>query len=160
SREVTEGYDLQNFATAFNDGFTRLEKANGDFEACGFWLPFRRQLSDRAQAYRQPLSGDGHMVVDGKTMKSTEDDNFRYVFTSVNTGRDKGYVTHYIPRHPPLSSEVAAVFVYLGLKEYRECPEAEFQPCHFRTLRLYETDNPFEGNVDFAHQSFDAHATR
>jgi hypothetical protein len=100
------------------------------------------------------------MVVDGKIMKSTEDDNFRYVLTFVNTGRDKGFVTHYIPRHPPLSLEVAAVFAYLGLKEYRECPEAEFEPCHFRTLRLYETDNPFEGNVDFAHQSFDAHAPR
>ncbi len=73
SREVPEGYDLHGFATSFNDGFTRLEKANGDFEACGFWLPFRRQLSDRAQAYRQPLSGDGHMVVDGETMKSTEE---------------------------------------------------------------------------------------
>ncbi len=52
------------------------------------------------------------------------------------------------------------MFAYLGLRQYRECPEAEFEPCHFRTLRLYETDNPFEGNVDFAHQSFDAHATR
>ncbi|MCP2213959.1 UNVERIFIED_ORG: hypothetical protein J2R93_008371 [Bradyrhizobium japonicum] len=160
SREVPEGYDLQNFATAFNDGFARLEKANGDFEACGFWLPFRRQLSDRAGAYRQPLSGDGHMVIEGKTMKTTEDDNFRYLFNFVNTGRDKGFVTHYIPRHPPLSSEVSAVFAYLGLKTYPECPEAEFEPCHYRTLRLLETDNPFDGNVDFAHQSFDAHATR
>ena len=160
SKEVPEGYDLQRFATAFNDGLVRLEKANADFEACGFWLPFRRQLAARGQAFRQTLSGDGHMVVDSKSMKSTEDDNFRYVLTFVNTGRDKGFVTHYIPRHPPLSSEVAAVFAYLGLKEYRECPEAEFEPCHFRTLRLYETDNPFEGNVDFAHKSFDEHAAR
>jgi hypothetical protein len=160
SKEVPEGYDLQNFATAFNDGFTRLEQANSDFEACGFWLPFRRQLSDRARAYRQPLSGDGHMVVDSKTMKTTEDDNFRYVFTFVNTGRDKGFVTHYVPRHPPLSSEVSAVFAYLGLKTYRECPEAGFEPCHYRTLTLFETDNPFDGNVDFAHKSFDEHVTR
>lgn len=36
SREVSEGYDLRNFATAFNDGFTRLDKATGDFEACNF----------------------------------------------------------------------------------------------------------------------------
>jgi TIR domain len=160
SREVPESFDLDNFATAFNDGFTRLEKANGDFEACGFWLPFRRQLSARASAYRQPLAGDGHMVVDGKTMKTTEDDNFRYVFTFVNTGGDKGFVTHYIPRHPPLSSEVFAVFAYLGLKTYRECPEAGFEPCHYRTLRLFEVDNPFDGNLDFAHKSFDEHATR
>ncbi|WP_407121155.1 TIR domain-containing protein [Bradyrhizobium sp. STM 3561] len=160
SREVPEGYDLQNFATAFNDGFARLAKATGDFEACGFWLPFRRELSSRAQLYREPLSGDGHMVFDRKDMKTSEDDSFRYVFTFVNTGRDKGFVTHYIPRHPPLSSEVSAVFAYLGLKTYRECPEAEFEPCHYRTLRLFEGDNPFDGNVNFAHQSFDAHATR
>jgi TIR domain len=151
---------LQNFATAFNDGFTRLEKATADFEACGFWLPFRRQLSPRAQAYREPLSGDGHMVVDRKDMKTSEDDNFRYVFTFVETGRDKGFVTHYFPRHPPLSSEVFAVFAYLGLKEYRQCPEAGFEPCHYRTLKLFEADNPFDGNVDFAHKSFDEHAKR
>jgi TIR domain len=160
SRAVPERYDLQKFATAFNDGFSRLEKANADFEACGFWLPFRRPLSARAQAFRQPLGGDGHMVVDSKPMKSTADENFRYVLTFVNTGGGKGFVTHYMPRHPPLSSEVNGLFAYIGLKEYRECPEADFEPCHFRTLRLCEADNPFDGNVDFAHQSFDAHATR
>jgi hypothetical protein len=55
---------------------------------------------------------------------------------------------------------VSGLFAYIGLKEYRECPEADFEPCHFRTLELFEPDNPFDGNLEFAHQSFDAHATR
>ena len=53
-----------------------------------------------------------------------------------------------------------SVFKYLGLKEFHQCPEFDFEACHYRTLQLLETDNPFEGNVEFAHQSFGAHAAR
>jgi hypothetical protein len=73
---------------------------------------------------------------------------------------DVAIMTHYRPRHPPLSSEVRSVFRYLGLKEFHQCPEFDFETCHYRTLQLLETDNPFDGNVEFAHQSFGAHAAR
>jgi hypothetical protein len=55
---------------------------------------------------------------------------------------------------------VRSVFNYLGLKQFEQCPEFQFETCHYTTLRLLETDNPFEGNLDFAHKSFDTHATR
>lgn len=160
SKIVSERYDLQRFATAISEGFGQLQKADEGFRACGFWLPLARQLSPQAQAFRQELSGNGHEAMSTKEMNSSQDDKFAYKFTFVDTGQEKGFVTHYRPRHPPLSSEVQSVFRYIRLKEFPQCPEFDFESCYYRTLELFETDNPFHGNVDFAHQSFGAHATR
>ncbi|MGY2848553.1 hypothetical protein ACVIWU_001569 [Bradyrhizobium sp. USDA 4509] len=160
SKEVPEGFDIQQSATAFNEGFGALQKAEAALQACGFWPPWGRRMSDRALPYHRRLAGDGHNAISSKVMNSTEDGTFAYKFTFIDTGREKGFVTHYRPLHPPLSSEVQSVFKYLGLQEFEDCPEFDFDPCYYRTLRLYENDNPFDGNVDFAHQSFNAHATR
>lgn len=160
SKTVSGGYDLQRFSTAVNEGFSQLQKAEEGFRACGFWLPLARQLSPQAQAFRQELRGNGHAAMSSKLMNTSEDDKFAYKFTFVDTGQEKGFVTHYRPRHPPLSSEVQSVFRYIGLREFHQCPEFDFDSCYYRTLDLFETDNPFQGNVDFAHQSFGAHAAR
>jgi len=160
SKDVPEGYDLQRFGTAFNEGFGQLRKAEEGLQACGIVLPQGRQQSARARTFRQELSGDGHTAMSTRPMKTSEDDKFRYKFTFIDTGRNKGFVTHYRPSHPPLSSEVRGVFSYLGLKEFHQCPEFDFEACHYRTLQFVETDSPFEGNVEFAHRSFDAHAAR
>jgi hypothetical protein len=92
-------------------------------------------------------------------MKQTEDDTFLFGFTFIETDREKGFVTHYRPKHPPLSSELSSVLSYLGLKEFGGCPEFDFEPCHFRTL-LYQShgDSPFDSNTEYAHRAFDAHA--
>ena len=160
SKEVPQGYDLARFATAFAEGFGQLQKAEEDLRACGFWLRGGRELSARAKAFRQELNGDGHTAMKTEPMSASEDDKFHYKLTFIDTGREKEFVTHYRPRHPPLSSEVRSVFGYLGLKEFHQCPEYDFEGCHYRTLQFLETPNPFDGNVDFAHQSFGAHATR
>jgi hypothetical protein len=158
--EGPEGYDLRHFSASFADGFSELRKADDGLMECGFWMPNGRQLSPQGQALRRPLDGDGHSVMTSKVLNTSEDDEFSYKLTFVETGKEKGFVTHYRPLHPPLSSEVRSVFGYLGLKENHQCPEFDFEECHYRTLRLFETGNPFDGNVGFAHQSFDAHATR
>lgn len=49
SKEVPEGYDLELFATAFNEGFGHLQKAEEGLKACGIWLPGGRQLSARGE---------------------------------------------------------------------------------------------------------------
>jgi hypothetical protein len=92
-------------------------------------------------------------------MKRTEDDTFLFTFTFIEAARDKGFVTHYRPKHPPLSSELASVFTYLGLREFETCPEFDFEPCHFRTL-VYQSrgDGIFDSNTEYAHRAFDAHA--
>ena len=107
------------------------------------------------------MSGDGHTAVKTDAMKKTEDEKFFFHFTFIDTGSEKGFVTHYRPKHPPLSSELRSVFKYLELRQFAQCPEFDFEPCYFRTLRfINQGNNSFSGNVDYAHRAFDAHATQ
>jgi hypothetical protein len=59
-----------------------------------------------------------------------------------------------------LSSEVESVFRYLGLDEFSDCPEFDFQRCHWRFTEFENRGHSvFDSNTEFAHGSFDAHAT-
>ena len=133
SKEVAEGYSVPDFATAFNDGFGRLQKADEDLRACGFLLP--RNQNTRYK--RAGLDGDGHAVISVEPKNKSEDGKFLYCLTFIKTRHESGYVAHYSPRHPPLSSEVESVFKYLGLQRFDQCPEFEFEACYYRTLRLF-----------------------
>lgn len=169
---VEERFDLPKFVTALSAGFARLTRAQEELAGCGFNLPqpegaaffFGKQSSfspNKARNLQVQLSGDGHTAMTVRSMKQTEDQNFLYRFTFLEAAREKGFVTHYRPKHPPLSDEMIGVFSYLGLKPFSDCPEFDFDGCHFRTLR-YENneDRIFDGNTEFAHRCFDAHATR
>jgi hypothetical protein len=169
SKEVAEGFDPQAFAVAFNGGFAQLQKAEKALHACGFSLPqpegwafHHGRASGRSSRSRLiEMGGDGHTAMKTDSMKKTEDDKFLYRFTFIDTGSNKGFVTHYRPKHPPLSSELRSVFKYLGLREFKDCPEFDFESCHFKTLQFFQDDNnPFRGNVEYAHGAFDAHATQ
>jgi hypothetical protein len=168
SKEVPDTFDVQAFATAFNSGFGFLQAAQQGLTACGFQLPqpegwsfFHGNTSVRPRRGPDPMSGDGHAAMKSEPMKATEDDKFLFRFTFIDTGQDKGFVTHYRPKHPPLSAELDNVFRYLGLRKFDDCPEFDFESCYFRTLRLIERDdNPFTGNVDYAHGIFDRHDTQ
>jgi hypothetical protein len=86
---------------------------------------------------------------------------FLFRFTFVDVGGEKAFVTHYRPKHLPLSVELSGVFKYLGLREFEDCPEFDFESCFFRTLKFVPRgDDVWGGNVDFAHRAFDAHATQ
>jgi hypothetical protein len=88
-------------------------------------------------------------------MKEAEDAHFRFVFTWIVTQRgQKGWVTHYRPKHTPLSNEVESVFRLLGLNSFAECPEFEFDECYWRPTR-YDEENFMWAN--YAHGWFDAH---
>jgi hypothetical protein len=163
---VDEGFNIEEFGAAFDRAFTFLERAERGLESCGFALPqpegwgfFSGRTGGRS--YREPtvLSGDGHTARQIRSMKQTEDDTFLFRFTFLETDREKGFVAHYRPKHPPLSFELSRVFSYLGLEKFDECPEFGFDPCHFRTL-LYQThgDSVFDNNTEYAHRAFDAHA--
>jgi hypothetical protein len=163
---VDDNFNVEEFAAAFASGFARLEQAEHRLEACGFLLPqpegwgfYNGRPSGRSRGGPPTLSGDGHTADQRRPMKATEDDTFLFRFTFIETGGDEGFVTHYRPKHPPLSSELRAVFDYLGLREFRECPEFEFEPCYYRTLAFQSRDEGvFDNNTEYAHRAFDAHA--
>ena len=46
----------------------------------------------------------------------------------------------------------------MGLRDFEECPEFDFEPCLYRTLAFESHgDGLFENNTQYAHQFFDAH---
>ncbi len=162
---VNEQFDCEEFVVAFDRGFAHLEQAERGLQACGFWLPqpegwgyFNDRPSGRSRGSQAGLSGDGHTAKQVHRIKQTEDDTFLFRFSFIETDYEKGFVTHYRPRHPPLSSELTGVFNYLGSKEFLECPEFDFEYCYYRTL-LFESrgDGVFDSNTEYAHRGFDAH---
>jgi hypothetical protein len=168
SKWVDEDFNVEEFAAAFNTGFGHLDRAQGALQACGFVLPqpegwgfYNGKPSGRSYRGSPELPGDGHTAQKVQSMKSTEDERFLFRFTFIDTGRGKAFVTHYRPKHFPLSSELIGVFKYLGLHDFKDCPEFNFEPCFFRNLQFEDRGNDMRGgNVEFAHRSFDAHAAQ
>ena len=166
---VDEDFDAEAFADAFERGYQRLEQAQRSLEACGFtlrqpegWGYFQGgPSSTRHRSGPSTLGGDGHTSTDTKVMQSSEDATFFFRFTFISTPHEKGFVTHYRPKHPPLSIELESVFRYLGLDVFGQCPEFDFESCHFRTLRFEQRgEGFFDSNTEYAHRCFNAHATQ
>ena len=168
---VSEGFDPQGFLAAFERGFAHLLEAERGLNACGFLLPqpggwsfFSGRPSSRSRhSHRRDaiLSGDGHTAQQVNSMKRTEDDTFLFCFSFIKTEYEKGFVTHYRPKHSPLSSELRMVFSYLSLQEFHECPEFDFEPCFYRANRFQSSEVIFpDPNTQAAHRAFDAHASQ
>ena len=166
-RWADENFDVGGFAEAFSSGFKHIERAEGELEQCGFGLSrpeglayFGHGRPSRSSGMAATLEGDGHTARQVQTMKQSEDGTFEFRFTFVEGDREqKGFVTHYRPKHPPLSSELNSVFKYLGLNAFGQCPEFDFEACHYRTLPYQKRgEGFFENNTEFAHRCFDAHA--
>ena len=94
-------------------------------------------------------------------LKQSEDDAFLFRLTWIETPQERGWVTHYHPKHPPLSSELQGVLEYLGFRQFASCAEFDFESCFFRSLRFQSHgDGFFDGNAELAHRAFDAHAAQ
>lgn len=164
-KEVQEGLDLNNFGRALGDAYQQLSQAQRHLENCGFALDqpegwgyfFGKQSGGRS---RGAYYGDGHTsVITPEIMKKAEDEVFQFIFTWIKNGeRDKGWTIHYRPKHLPLSVEVQGVFHFLGINDFRECPQFDFEPCSWRYIEFRQRgDSPFDSNADAAHRYFDSH---
>src|SRR5882757_10130297 len=101
---VSEGFNVEDFATAFNGGYGHIVKAQNALEACGLLLPqpegwsfYYGKQSGRECRASDEASGDGHTAMTVEHMKATEDDRFQFRFTFIDTGDEKTFVTHYRP---------------------------------------------------------------
>jgi hypothetical protein len=158
TRWVDEQFDPKTFVEAFDSAYAQLEGAQQGLKNCGFSL---RQPSRSYSGNRSSLSGDGHTGTQMETLNQSEDDVFLFRFTWLVSGTEKAWITHYHPKHPPLSSELEAVFSYLALRRFDSCPEFNFEPCFFRSTPFENRgDSPFESNVNYAHGAFNAHASQ
>jgi len=75
--------------------------------------------------------GDGHHAPKSPRMKESEDEAFRYVFTWLEGGpKGLGGALPSKACFPFPGGRV--VFRYLGLGEFSDCPEFDFERCHWR----------------------------
>ena len=59
-----------------------------------------------------------------------------FALRSLTLGGEEAFVTHYRPKHSPMSSELRSVLSYLGLRAFDSCPEFDFEGCYFRDSEI------------------------
>jgi hypothetical protein len=167
ARPISQEFPLDSFVREFDVAFEAFRQAEKNLEQCGI---FFEQLEGWGYFYGKQSRGrgrrsfyefgDGHTVSKSEEMKKAEDQAFQYKFVWVVTGAgDKGWTTHYQPTNPPLSVELRAVFEFLGLSAFANCPHFDFEPCHWSGLLYQERpDSFFDSNAETAHQWFGNHA--
>jgi hypothetical protein len=149
ARWVPEGFDVDAFASDFQESYSSLTAAEGALRECGLVGPtIFEAISARS-------AGDGHLAAQSKRLKDAEDENFLFAFTWIE-GQQKGWTTHYRAKEQPLSPEIAGVFNFLGLRTFEQCPEFEFEECAWR-FTSFDGRDAFDSNADYAYSSFDAH---
>ena len=164
-RWVDTDFDINAFAGFFDKAYNNLTDAQKDLEKCGFFFDKPEGLGyflggqSRSRQRDFQMSGDGHTAMSVKQMKQSEDEAFQYKFTWLESAHDKGWVVHYRPKHPPLSSELHSVFQFLGMQSSEQCPEYDFESCHWHSIAFEERgDRMFDSNANTAHGWFDSHA--
>lgn len=166
AKAVAEGFDAKAFAVTFEQMFRLLEAATRKLENCGFRLPDARGNVLTPGGGRRGLrtagaTGDAHQVPSREELKRASDDYFNYAFTFIKGGADMGWVTHYRPKHGPLTPEMQAALDFLQLRRIEECPELDFEECAWRFTPYQEERGGlarFE-SAGVAHGWFDAHPT-
>lgn len=166
---VWEGFDVEKFGDAFIKAFDNMESAEKYLNNCGYqleqpegWGYFFGKPSDSSTGRRWSSfgAGDGHTASSSKRMKDAEDDYFNFAFSFIESSDDRGWTTHYGPKHPPLSQEMEAVFALLGINRFESCPEFDFKPCYWRFTPLVQRgESTMDNNAEYAHRYFDAHAS-
>jgi hypothetical protein len=165
ARMVPRDFSLDTFAPAFETASRRLLESVRHLEACGLgleqpegWTFFTGRSHDRSRRRRLfSASDDGHTSPERHELKRLEDEAFIFALTYIKGGRDRGWVTHYRPKHPPLSSEITAALDFLALRGFQSCPEFDFEPCRWRFVPKGDDDEPFDQLTMWAHRWFDAH---
>lgn len=167
-RRVPEGLDIKGLSVDIGKSFQIFQNAVSHLENCGLfveqpegWGFFYGKPATRRARMNPYCRGDGHTSPKAEKMKESEDEFFRFVFTWIDGGSDKGWTTHYRAKHMPLPDEFQSVIDFLGgFKWFADCPEYDFEGCWWRFTPFEKRgDNFFESNAEIAHRWFDAHAT-
>lgn len=146
---IPSDFPLSDFAKSFSQAYTILHDAERQLQDCGFQI----DQSSSASSY-----GDGHTASQSKEMKRSEDDHFTFVMSWIEGGTDKGWCFHYRPKHPPLTAQLQAVFSFLELKPFRECPYFDFEQCHYRFFTYQKRGSSImDSNAEYVHSRFDKH---
>jgi hypothetical protein len=167
-RKLSLDDDVVGLAKAVANALPKFQLGARELEKCGIpidqpegWGFFYGKPSG-GKHYSLPLShGNGHVTPQSQRLKESQDVFFRFIFTWIEGGTDKGWTTHYRAKHMPLSPEFQAALDFLGgFSWFPECPEFNFEGCWWRFTPFHaDADDIFNRNTEYAHGYFDAHAT-
>jgi hypothetical protein len=144
---VPEGFPIEDFASRFPAAFDQLETAERHLTRFGLLLP-RHSPAGAAR-------GDGHSAPGTQELKQNEDENFYFLLSFIEGGRQKGWVYHYRPKHPPLSKEVSAALSFLDLPSFHQCPWFDFESCNWQFFQFQSDDRSLMGtNAQRVHDAF------
>ena len=169
ARVVPPEFTLGEFQFELRNAYEQMTRADGILYKCGVSLPQKEgwgYFNDKpsvAVERENRLSGNGHDVLESTEIKRSEDHAFEYRLTFVKDRIEKGFVTHYRVKPEYHQREYGKALRFLGCEKREECPEYDFEPCCYTTLKTgtggqYRID---ADTVDFnglAHRTFDAHA--
>ncbi len=162
---IDSDFDLTNFVEKFGEAFVLFEKADKLFVSTGHildqtegWSYFDPNLGRRAPRSKNPYGGDGHNARRSENMKQSEDDIFFYRLSWIELANAKGWVIHYKLKNQS-DRELLSVLRLLDLNTFSECPLFEFEQCFWMFIEYQTRDNDlFDGNAEFAHLYYAAHA--
>lgn len=157
AKYVTSEFDIEDLLATFERAYEDLRDAERGLAFCGYEFPdteesnrFRRNLNST----RVGNLDDGHTAQNSETLRKGEDDFFHFLLSFIDTGLQKKFVTHFRPKHPPLSRDIRSVFNFLKLKSFSECPEFGFEECHFHS-RVFSSEY-----VENVHRAFEENSDR
>ena len=167
-RTVPEEFSLHGLGPELGNAYAQLARADLTLERCGVSLPQKEGIG---YFYDQPsvalqrsnrLSGNGHDVIETAEKKRSEDHALEYRLTFAKDRTEKGFVTHYGIKLGDHQREYSSAFRFLGFDCREECPEFDFEPCHYTTLKTGAADQYIIDadtvNINaFAHGVFNAH---
>lgn len=164
---VPEGFKVAEFSEAFRKFSEFVSTAERHLSACGLYLPQPEGWSyfiGGGRPDRRPAPprarGDGHHSPKQERMKESEDESFRYVFTWIEGGSDKGWVTHYVAKDDVSADRLALLSnVFPEFQRFEECPEFNFEPCLWRFTAFESRGDMWRSNAEYAHEFFDAHVS-
>lgn len=166
-KALSSGVDIGETAKAISASYERFKKGESHLAECGIFIDqpegvgFFAGRPSSSRTYSSSFTrGDGHVAPKVGRMKESEDEFFRFIFTFIEGGEDKGWTTHYRAKHMPLSNEFQSVIEFLGdFKWFVECPEFKFEGCFWRFAEFEKTGDGFlHSNVESAHRYFDSHS--
>lgn len=164
---VDNSFDVSRFAIDFGEAFANFDSADSLFRDCGYFLDrpeglayFGMNSERRARRTKSPYGGDGHNANHIEKMKQSLDEDFEYQLSWIERANSKGWVIHCRAKNSA-DQELLSVLKFLDFNVFNECPLFDFEKCFWMFIEYQTRSNDvFEGNAEYAHRCYDAHAKK
>jgi hypothetical protein len=140
---ISASFNLEEFADDVVGAFLQFRNSIDDLSNCGFYLPksddwhYQPGQSYVKKSLDLLLEGDGHNGMTQSLMQEASDDFMQYKLSWLISNNGRGWIFHYRPKRAPISSEIESVFQFLGMQQFMECPNFDFEPCFWRSIKLH-----------------------